>query len=126
MAEQATKPRVPNKGSWAKGVSGNPSGRRPRPALAFAEKVRERVDPDMVIDLAMRVAQDEKLSPEQRLAALWPLIDRGFIKPPAGLDVSVTNGNATDDNTFSHLTLERRRELLAEIRGPQADEPQSE
>ena len=113
MAKQAAQ-RVPNKGSWAKGVSGNPSGRRPRPTLAFAERVRERIDPDLVIDLAMRVAEDETKSPSERLAALWPLIDRGFVKPPTTIDANVTATQGANYD-LSGLDLDAKRELLGRI-----------
>lgn len=105
----------PTPGSWPKGVSGNPTG-RPRHGLAFAEKVRERVNPDMVIDLAMRVAEDETLSPAERLTALWPLVDRGFIKPPQTIDATLTNGNASSSYSLDHLSLDERRDMLAKLR----------
>jgi len=104
----------PTPSSWKPGQSGNPRG-RPRAGLAFAERVRERVDPDMVIELAMRVASDESLSPQERLIALWPLIDRGYVKPPAGLDLNVSREQ--DEPSLEHLSTERLRELLAEIDG---------
>src|SRR3954468_3974752 len=85
-SDQSPKRGNPN---WTAGKSGNPRG-RPRSGLAFAERVRERVDPDVVIDLAMRVTEDEDLTPSERLAALWPLSDRGFVKPPQTLAASLT------------------------------------
>jgi hypothetical protein len=57
--------------------------------------VREGVDPDLVIDLAMRVAEDEDLTPGERLAVLWPLVDRGFIKPPTTLAATMTTHSET-------------------------------
>lgn len=94
-----------------------------RDRQAFAERVRERVDPDLVIDLAMRVAGDEKLAPEQRLAALWPLIDRGFVKPPTTFDATVTNGNAPtyDVSGLSPDELRERLEWLRAKRITSAD-----
>ena len=107
--------RAPTRTSWTKGISGNPLG-RPRHGLAFAERVRERLNPDTVIDLAMKVAEDETLSPAERLVALWPLVDRGVIKPPAGLDVAVTNGNATSGYDLGALSTDEKRDLLAKLR----------
>jgi hypothetical protein len=100
---------------WKPGQSGNPKG-RPRSGLAFAERVRERIDPDMIIDLAMRVAEDETLSVKTRLEALWPLIDRGFLKPPTTIAAQVhTTSSPTRD--WSVVPIDERRELLARIRG---------
>lgn len=102
--------------AWPKGVSGNPAG-RPRSPNSFAERVRERVDPDLVIDLAMRIAEDESLSPTERLRELWPLVQQGWVKPPSGLAINVTN--ATGEVDFGHLTDEQiehelhRLEVLA-------------
>ncbi len=100
-------------GHWAKGNPGNPKG-RPRAGLAFAERVRERIDPDLVIDLAMRVACDESLSPIERLRELWPLIDRGFIKPPTTIAAQLETTTRSRD--WSQLPLEERRQMLEMIR----------
>lgn len=68
----------------------------------------------MVIELAMRVAKDEDLTPQERLAALWPLIDRGYVRPPAGLDVAVTQGETRTYN-LDALSLDETRALLEKI-----------
>lgn len=107
-------PKPATAGSWKPGQSGNPKG-RPRSGLAFAERVRERIDPDLIIDLAVRVAADETLSPKTRLEALWPLIDRGFIKPPTTIAAQVQTTTTTRD--WSAVPLEERRALLAQLRG---------
>lgn len=101
---------------WQKGMpSPNPKG-RPRSGLAFAERVRERIDPDMIIDLAVRVAEDETLSAKARLEALWPLIDRGFIKPPTTIAAQVhTTSSPTRD--WSAVPLETCEALLDQLDG---------
>lgn len=99
--------------NWVKGVSGNPRG-RPRTGLAFAERVRERVDPDLVIDLALRVAADEELSPVERLAALLPLIDRGFIRPPSVSAVRVEGVGSVLPARFANMTDDELRLEIAE------------
>lgn len=105
----------PTPTSWRAGTSGNPRG-RPRAGQAFAERVRERVDPDTVIDIALRLAADPSVPDERKLAALLPLIDRGFIKPPAGHELTVTAGATATSRDIAALPLEERRELLARIR----------
>lgn len=76
--------------------------------------MRERVDPDIVINLALEVAADETMSPATRLAALWPLIDRGFIKPPTTIAAVVQTSSSRGD--WEAVPLEQRRELLAQLR----------
>ena len=100
---------------WKPGQSGNPKG-RPRSGLAFAERVRERIDPDLVIDLALRVAADETISAERRLEALLPLIDRGFIKPPTTIAARVETTDMTPRRDWQTVPLEERRALLESIR----------
>lgn len=114
MSDQQTG-RAPHR--WAKGESGNRRG-RPRSGLAFAERIRERVDPDLVIDLALRVAADESLSASERLAALLPLIDRGFIRPPTTAAVAIeTTGPQLD---WSRVPLATRVAMLEAIRAARA------
>lgn len=109
----------PTAGSFKPGVSGNPAGRPPKIAGAFAERVREKVSPDLVIDLALKVANDEKLDARERLTALWPLVDRGWTKPPAGLDLNVGGAQSSGEDwsrvplDVRKAELERRRALLA-------------
>ena len=74
----------PTPTSWKPGQSGNPAG-RPKRLEAFADRVRERVEPNLVIELAMAVAEDKSMPAAQRLAALWPLVDRGWAKPPTNI-----------------------------------------
>lgn len=111
----------PTATSFKPGVSGNPKGRTPmRHGLAFAERVRERVSPDLVIDLAMRVAENEKMDPAARLAALWPLIDRGFIKPPTSITATIETSSAPQLD-WSRLPVAERMELLKRLRAPQLE-----
>ena len=79
--KQATR-RVPNRGSWTPGQSGNPRG-RPRSGLAFAEAVRERINPHAVLDLVERHLADEGVPIAERLHSLLPYIHAGFVRPPA-------------------------------------------
>ncbi len=81
----------------------------------MAEKIRERVDPDDAINLALEVVADLTIPIERRLAAMWSLIDRGYRQPPAGLDLSVTSGT-TPHRDYSQMPLEERRALLEKLR----------
>lgn len=104
----------PTSTSFKPGVSGNPLG-RPRKAMAFADRVRERLDPDMVIDLALAVAADTTLAPHERLRELWPLVDRGFIKPPtvgAHVVEASTSLGGLDLDALPLDEIERRLALL--------------
>lgn len=112
--QRAKSPKAATPASWKPGQSGNPAG-RPRTGLAFAERVRERVDPDTVITLALEVLADDNIPARERLVALWPLIDRGFIKPPTTSDINV-NGGGVPQRDFASMSIDERRDLLAKLR----------
>jgi len=114
----------PTPGSFRPGVSGNPAGRPPsRSASCFAERARERVPPDLALDLALAVAQDTSIPPAERLHALWPLIDRAYQRPATATtaDVRVTAGQAAADARFDALPIDRRRALLESIEAELVD-----
>lgn len=105
----------PTPSSWKPGQSGNPGG-RPRKAFAACEAVRDDVDPHEWVAAELEVARDVTKTWEVRRDAWRSLIDRGFVKPPVGLDATVTSGNAPDRD-FSHLSPDRIRALIAELDG---------
>ena len=102
----------PTPSSWRPGQSGNPRG-RPRAGLAFAERVRERIDPDLVIDLALEVAEDKTLPAVQRLRELLPLVHAGYLKPPSDARLEVTQGPAQSLSVAlaGRLSVETLREI---------------
>lgn len=109
----------PTPGSFKPGVSGNPNG-RPRMPNAAAEKIRERVDLDRVLDLvdvvlAETSTADERADARDRLAVVLPVLDRGYTKPPQGMDVTVGASQAPQRD-WSAMPLEERRELLNRVR----------
>lgn len=106
--------RVPNRGSWKPGQSGNPHG-RPRTGLALAEAIRERIDPHKVIDLLESHLADDKVPAAQRLAAALPWMHAGFMKPPTSVDVTTTNTAPAYD--LSALTDAELAELEARLAG---------
>jgi hypothetical protein len=104
----------------------NRSG-RPRSGTAFSEIGRERISPEKVLELAERVINDESISPRERLAAVMPVIDRIYVRPPTQLEASLSPGPASDYNV-DRLSTDEKRELLASIRrlkagGADADQP---
>lgn len=106
--------RTPNAGSWKPGTSGNPNG-RPRSGLAFAEAVRERIDPHQVLDLVARHLEDEDVPIAQRLATVLPYLHAGFVKPPTTTDVNVSTGAAAEAARLDAIPIEERRRLLADL-----------
>jgi hypothetical protein len=112
MDQQPSKPkRRSTPASWKPGQTGNPGG-RPRTGHAFADRVRERVDPDVVIDLALRLAADETVALDKRLTALLPLVHAGFFKPPAEHRVAMSAVLAPAALAVDELPLDVQRELL--------------
>lgn len=94
----------------------NRSG-RPRAALAAATAVRELVDPEDWVAFELAIATDETKPLDVRRASWHALIDRGFVRAPAGLDVNVTSGAPTSYEHLSALPIDERRQLLARLRG---------
>ena len=116
MGQQTDQKRRGNP-AWVKGgPSPNPTG-RPRSGLALAERIRERLSPDELIDLVTKALADDSIPLRERVAFAFQLAAHGYTKPPAGLDVAVMNGaSATRD--LSHLSDDEVRELLARVRAP--------
>ena len=107
--------RVPNAGSWKPGQSGNPHG-RPRTGLALAERIRERLDPDVLVDIALRVADDKEISDERKLAALSAFGSFGYQRSPVQLDVhSTTAEPELDLSMLTTAELERIAEHHAAV-----------
>jgi hypothetical protein len=111
---------TPRRGGFQPGKSGNPGGRRAG-ALSFAERVRQRVDPDQLIDKALEIALDDKAAKRDQLAALTFLHGAGWTKPPAE---STVNVNATAQVApaidWSRVPLEQRRAALAALQAARA------
>jgi hypothetical protein len=70
---------VANLRPWKPGQSGNPAG-RPK---GIAATVKERVQPEELVDILLEVARDPKAKPSERVAAVDKLADRGWGKAPA-------------------------------------------
>lgn len=114
MADQESK-RSRGNPSWVRGgPSPNPNG-RPRTGLAAAEKVRELVDPAEWVAFELSIARDVAQSTERRASAWHSLIDRGFVRPPVGLDASISQASAPQRD-WSQMSIDDRRELLARLR----------
>ncbi len=61
------------------GQSGNPSG-RPK---GIASVVRDKTDPNALVDVLLDVANDPRAKASERIAAVRELLDRGYGKAPA-------------------------------------------
>jgi len=120
--DQHAKPptkRAPTPASWKPGQSGNPRG-RPRSGLALAERIRERMSPDELIDLVTTALADPKIDIEKRVSLAMQLASYGYSKPPAGLDLNVSN--TSDELDLSNASEEQLRAALEILEAP-ASEP---
>lgn len=88
----------------------NPHG-RPRAGTALAERIRERLDPDTILDLARQLADDESIPIDKRLDSILRLAAMGYLKPPSEHRIEATTTPRQID--LSHLTPAER---LAEFR----------
>lgn len=107
------KPRVPNRGSFAPGDPRINRSGRPRSGLALAERIRERMSPDELIDLVTKALADESIPIRERVAFAFQLAGHGYSKPPAGLDTTAKLDGSTPD--LSHVTDEQLRAALAAL-----------
>lgn len=131
-------------GAWPKGHSGNRRGRTPG-GLALAERVRQRVNPDDLIDIALRIAMgcpfvitDPRTGEpipgmppniptvrEQLLALTW-IRDTGYSKPPQAVAVLAPDDKGsrrTDLSVLSETQLDQLAGLLRAAEGaPDTDD----
>ena len=103
------------------GPSLNPGGRRPG-VLSFAERVRQRVDPDTLIDRTLAIVEDPEATHRDVMTAIAFLHGSAWAKPPTTTDVTIT---ATErDEAFAArvaaMPIERRREALEAYRKARA------
>lgn len=103
-------PRKATPGSWRPGQSGNPTGRRPN-ALALAERIREKVDPGELIDIALALAREGQAE-STRMAALAWLSDRGWSKPATQSEHKVLSVSTTLPLRWADMTPEQRGAYL--------------
>jgi hypothetical protein len=109
------KARVPNRGSFTANDPRINRNGRPRSGLALAERIRERMSPDELIDLVTKALADESIPIRERVAFAFQLAAHGYTKPPAGLDI---NPSATDGPDLSRATDEQLRAALAALEAP--------
>lgn len=135
MSEQSpasTSKRGPGNPAWVKGAaSPNPRG-RPRTGFALAEKIRERVDPDMIISIAGQYLAlagkfvDNEKNPLrdrvavalQRFSAVLALADRGYMRPVSTVAIAAVT---TPEIDLGHLSDDELRLRLAWLRGEHVD-----
>ena len=103
--------------NWVKGgPSPNPSG-RPRSGLALAERIRERVTPDQLIDLVTEALGDVRIDIEKRVSLAMQLASYGYSRPATGVDLLVQGSSgASSSADWSAVPIDERRAILAEIR----------
>ena len=75
--------------AWQSGISGNPAG-RPKRGISLAERVRELVDTDAVIEFLDSVWRDPTAKLETRVAAAREILDRGHGRAVQALELDAT------------------------------------
>lgn len=103
-------PRKATPASWRPGQSGNPQG-RPRSPLSLAERVREKVSPDELIDIALELAR-KGAAESTRIAALAWLSDRGWAKPATQQNHLVARVGAVVPTRWALMSPEQRAAYL--------------
>lgn len=122
--KQAKQSPVRVNGKFAPGHSGNPRG-RPSPGLALAQRIRERVSPDELIDVAMKIAGKEGAAVRDRLAAVQFLAERGWIKPPEKLELEASMAPSQPaEFDLARLSQDERVALLRALKRARGDLPE--
>ena len=106
---------------------GNPGGPgRPKRGLAIGEQFRRAVNWEAVRQRLERIATGDKSKDADAITAARELLDRGWGRPLASHELHVSGERSESETDFSHLSIERRRAILAELQGgnPRLDEPQ--
>jgi hypothetical protein len=116
MDQQPDQPRrarrPPTPASWVKGQSGNPRG-RPRRGDALAEAIRERVEPDRLIDVALAIIDSEAAPASVKLQAAQFLAERGYSRPAERTELAVGPFASDDDDDprLARLSVAQLRQL---------------
>jgi hypothetical protein len=127
MSDPTVEKRRPGNPAMRKGApSLNPAG-RPRVGQSLAEAVRAAVTPEELAEKMLKLA-DGAESEQVRYSALAWLGERGHGKVPTTGDLTLRQGEGAAEYDVSKLPLEKRRELLEQIRALKAgstDEPEA-
>jgi hypothetical protein len=107
-------------GMFRPGVSGNPRG-RPKRGASLAERIRETVDPNELIEFLLTTMRSPGVNRRERVAACQALFDRGWGKPLQSieLDASLSNepAHAGVQARLRHVSDEALEQALALLTG---------
>ncbi|HEY1813620.1 MAG TPA: hypothetical protein VGG74_14815 [Kofleriaceae bacterium] len=95
-------------------MSPNPGGRRAG-ALSFAERVRQRVDPDVLIDRAVSIISDPKTSKRDAVAAMAFLHATAWQKPAEKHEVAAVQPERVDEDAIADRLTDAELDALDEL-----------
>ena len=113
-------------GTWPKGVSGNPTGRRPGKSFALIlreleeQEIGEWQHPDHGViksPLTMAIIQTVSAAQNGEPWAIKEILDRCLGKPRESLDINVDN---PAESAFDRITKDERAQFIAELRAIRA------
>lgn len=114
------RPQTANLKPWKPGTSGNARG-RPKSDFDLADKARPHTT--LAIETLVECCGDAKAPWAARVSAAGEILDRGWGRAPATLDVNNTYSFSEEFESFvSHLNEQRKAGHLKVINGDVEDE----
>ena len=93
---------------FRKGQSGNPGG---RPKILADVRELARAHTDTALNALVEIVENKKLPPAARVAAANSLLDRGYGKPEAKIDASISAKLSSAVLSFAHRRMNGEKNM---------------